>query len=73
LGTQTLFPGSVNVPGEGWLLFGGEGNSLTRAQVLKSVDAKWELGPNLFELHNDFGHCLVQVFSVFDFNNLVLV
>ena len=60
-----LFPGTVNVPGQGWVLFGGDGNSLARVQVLKSVDAKWDLRPDLYK-HN-FGHCLVQVFFVWTF------
>ena len=56
-----FWAGSALVPSQGWVMFGGYGNSLTTAQQLKSADGKWETGPSLFEESPDFYHCVVQV------------
>ncbi len=55
------FAGNVVVPSQGLLIFGGEGNSLTTSQNLKSVGGVWETGPQLFEDKPVAHHCVVQV------------
>jgi len=57
----TYYAGNVLVSSHGWFIFGGVGNDLITSQKLKSLDAGWETGPNLFEDRIDHGFCMVQV------------
>ena len=59
--SKTLYAGSVLVPSQGWLIYGGSETTLTSAQKLVSLDDKWEAGPDLFEGKPDKSPCLVQV------------
>ena len=60
--STTFEAGSVLVPSQGWLIYGGLlGSTLTSAQKLVSLDDKWEAGPHLFEEKPDRLQCLVQV------------
>ena len=52
---------NVLVPGRGWFLFGGEGNSITRSQMLTSPSSRWQLGPNFYHSRYVSGECLVQL------------
>jgi hypothetical protein len=58
---RTYSPGNVLVPGLGWFIFGGVGNDLKTSQRLRSLDAKWEAGPNLYGDRYDSDNCLVHV------------
>ncbi len=53
--------GNVLVPSQGWVIYEGQGNILTRAQQLRSLDGKWENGPYLYQNNQNEGHCMVQV------------
>ena len=55
--------GSANVlvPGRGWFLFGSEGNSITRSQVLANPTGRWQLGPSFYQTRYVNGECLVQL------------
>ena len=55
------YSGSVLVPNHGWFLFGGIGNKLTTAQKLADFDGNWESGPSLYENHEDYYNCVLQV------------
>jgi hypothetical protein len=57
----TYWAGSVYVPSQGWVIFGGLLSSLLTAQKLPSIDGKWEAGPPLYQNLIDNQHCLVQV------------
>ena len=59
--SKTVYAGSVLVPKQGWLTYGGVRSPLTTAQQLKSLDGKWEAGPALFEGKPDWNGCIVQV------------
>ena len=65
---KLLYGGSVHVPGQGFVIFGGLDSNLTNAQQLRSLDGQWELGPSIFEGQPDYSQCLVQVNSDFDHN-----
>ena len=65
---KLLYGGSVHVPGQGFVIFGGLDSNLTNAQQLRSLDGQWELGPSVFEEEKDYAQCLVQVNSDFDQN-----
>ena len=54
---------NVYVPNQGWFIFGGDGNTLTRSQKLTKIDGDWELGPNVYNSKVVTGGCIVQVFS----------
>ena len=55
-----MYSGSVLVPSQGWLIYGGTMTDLATAQQLKSLNGKWD-GPVLFEGKPDWHECLVQV------------
>ena len=59
--SKTFYAGSVLVPSQGWLIYGGADSTLPTAQQLKSLNGKWEAGPALFEGKPDRNNCLVQV------------
>ena len=52
---------SVQVPNQGWFIFGGDGNTLTRSQRLQQPDGLWELGPDLHQSKSVTGTCIVQM------------
>ena len=54
-----VFAGGVNVPSQGWVIFGGEGRNISSAQ--KYASHRWQLGPELFDPKNDSLQCIVQV------------
>ena len=63
--SATFYAGSVLVPSQGWLIYGGLLDSdFTTAQKLVSLDDKWEAGPYLFEEKPDRLQCLVQVWQL---------
>ena len=63
--SATFYAGSVLVPSQGWLIYGGLLDSdLTSAQKLVSLDDKWETGPDLYEGTPDISPCLVQVWQI---------
>jgi hypothetical protein len=57
----TYYAGNVLVSSHGWFIFGGAGNALITSQKLRSLDAGWETGPNLYDNRSLQGHCMVQV------------
>ena len=63
--SATFYAGSVLVPSQGWLIYGGLLDSdFTTAQKLVSLDDKWEAGPDLYEGTPDLSTCLVQVWQM---------
>ena len=58
---ETFYADGVNVPSQGWVLFGGDGAKLRTGQQLRSVDSEWEEGPTLYENSTDSTYCLTQV------------
>ena len=56
-----FYTGSLNVPGQGFIVFGGSSKNLSTMQQLRSLDGQWELGPSLFEKKSNTAHCVVQV------------
>ena len=63
---QTYYASGVNVPNQGWVLFGGNTDlPFSNAQQLKSIDGYWEKGPELYQSESDFSHCVVQVFKLY--------
>ena len=60
---QERYFGMVVVPNQGLFAFGGDLNNLTTSQKLQTIDAEWSSGPDLFNLKNDFGNCVIQVFN----------
>jgi hypothetical protein len=64
--TANLVAGSkyrndVFVPSQGWVFFGGLGNTLTTAQKLTGIDAAWTVGPELYLSQTVYHHCNAQV------------
>jgi hypothetical protein len=59
--SSVVFAGGVNVPSQGWVIFGGEGRNVSFAQKLANVAATWQPGPELFDPKNDSLQCIVQV------------
>jgi len=59
--SSTSFAGSVNVPNQGWLVYGGN-NNLGTTQLLAGVNQLWMSGPPIYngQVDND-GVCAVQV------------
>jgi hypothetical protein len=52
----------VFVPGKGWFIFGGDGNTIPQSQMLQSINSTWTLGPQLYQSTSVYGQCNVQVF-----------
>ena len=50
--------GSVVVPGQGWIIFGG--NNQTKAQRLTAIGQAWEEGPAVQQA-SVYSQCVVQV------------
>ena len=50
--------GSIQIPGKGWFIFGG--NSLSTSQKLVNVKSNWEAGPAV-QTPGIFYQCVVQV------------
>ena len=61
LPVATYGAASVNIPGRGWYLFGG--NNEPNAQVLTGVGQQWAAGPPVNTI-NIFFRCAVQVTTV---------
>jgi hypothetical protein len=59
--SSASFAASVNVPNQGWLIYGGN-PSLGTTQLLAGVNQLWMAGPPIFngQVGND-GTCAVQV------------
>jgi hypothetical protein len=52
---------SVFVPNIGWVIFGGKGSTLAKAQVLQNLNGSWGEGPDLYNSEVDSNNCGVQV------------
>ncbi len=59
--SSVVFAGGVNVPCQGWVIFGGQGRNISFAQKLANLSGNWELGPELFDPKSDSLQCIVQV------------
>ena len=56
--TETYVAASIQIPGKGWYLFGG--NSLPTSQKLVNISSNWEAGPAVQATWIE-GQCAVQV------------
>jgi hypothetical protein len=67
--SSASFAASVNVPKQGWLIYGGN-PSLGTTQLLAGVNQLWMAGPPIFngQVGND-GACAVQVNLFFHVSN----
>ena len=61
LSTITNRAGSTQVLNQGWVIFGGYRNSLTKAQQINNTESQWLLGPYLYKNESVSGQCIVQV------------
>jgi hypothetical protein len=52
----------VFVPGKGWFIFGGDGNTIPQSQMLQSINSTWTLGPQLYQSKSVYAQCNIQVF-----------
>jgi hypothetical protein len=56
--TGTSYAASIQIPGKGWYLFGG--NQLSTSQKLVNISSYWEAGPAV-QTPGIYGQCAVQV------------
>jgi hypothetical protein len=56
--TGTFLAASIQIPGKGWYLFGG--NNLETSQKLVNISSNWEAGPAV-QTPGFNGQCTVQV------------
>ena len=62
LKTATADAGNVQVPDQGWLIYGG--NSMATAQQLSGLGEVWGVGPATYQGATN-GQCIVQVLNYF--------
>ncbi len=56
-----VWAGNALIPTEGWVIFGGLGNDLTKSQ--KFSENQWQLGPDLVNKQPTGVQCVTQVIS----------
>ena len=62
LKTATADAGNVQVPDQGWLIYGG--NTMSTAQQLSVLGEAWAPGPATYQ-GAIYGQCIVQVSNAF--------
>ena len=55
---------NVQVPNQGWFIFGGSSNASPYSQRLLSPTSLWTKGPRLYNDQSANGQCAVQVSEV---------
>jgi hypothetical protein len=58
--TRAIYAASIQIPGKGWYLFGG--NSLSTSQRLVNVSSNWVAGPAVQTIWIN-GQCAIQVMN----------